>query len=125
MGSRSTLMRPPGQGAGAFRPVSMPHAFGNRRTDPARTTLTQPPAMQLDRESTLPRAPSPQRELAAPGGTAVGRSLAGIPPLAPEEILPTAFAHPSLRLPLQRKLAIGAVNDPLESEADAMAERVM
>ena len=28
-------------------------------------------------------------------------------------------------LPLQRKLAIGAVNDPLESEADAMADRVM
>jgi hypothetical protein len=28
-------------------------------------------------------------------------------------------------LPLQRKLAIGAVNDPLESEADAMADKVM
>ena len=29
------------------------------------------------------------------------------------------------RLPLQCKLAIGAINDPLESEADAMAERVL
>jgi outer membrane protein OmpA-like peptidoglycan-associated protein len=28
-------------------------------------------------------------------------------------------------LPLQRKLAIGAVNDPFEAEADAMADRVM
>jgi hypothetical protein len=28
-------------------------------------------------------------------------------------------------LPLQRKLAIGAANDPLEAEADAMADRVM
>jgi hypothetical protein len=29
------------------------------------------------------------------------------------------------RLPLQRKLAVGAVNDPLEAEADAMAAKVL
>src|SRR4051794_27912761 len=28
-------------------------------------------------------------------------------------------------LPIQRKLSIGAVNDPLEHEADAMADKVM
>jgi hypothetical protein len=49
---------------------------------------------------------------------------------------PPAFGHarsstldsrpiPSIHLPLQRKLAIGAVNDPLELQADAMADRVM
>jgi Domain of unknown function (DUF4157) len=126
MGLRPTLLRPPGsQGAGVLRPVSLPHAADNRRTDPARIALTQVAAMQLDGESTRPQTPSPQRALAAPGGTDVRRSLAGIPPLAPGELPPTTFAAPSLRLPLQRKLAIGAVNDPLESEADAMADRVM
>ena len=29
------------------------------------------------------------------------------------------------RLPIQRKLSIGAVDDPLEDEADAMADKVM
>jgi hypothetical protein len=52
--------------------------------------------------------------------------LAGIPPLAPEEdnwTLP--FSKHGSRMRLQRKLAIGAVNDPLEVEADAVAERVV
>jgi hypothetical protein len=47
-------------------------------------------------------------------------SLAGIPIFAPDE-----RASADLRLPLQRKLAIGAVNDPMEAEADAMAANVM
>jgi hypothetical protein len=38
-------------------------------------------------------------------------------------LYPRAVA--SIHLPLQRKLAIGAVNDPLELQADAMADRVM
>jgi hypothetical protein len=90
---------------------------------------TKQPARQSQRAPATPKASLPQREFAAPGGSAVphppARSLAGIPPLAPGEISPPPFASPSLRLPLQRKLAIGAVNDPLESEADAMAEQVM
>jgi hypothetical protein len=36
-----------------------------------------------------------------------------------------ASAHSFSLLPLQRKLAIGAVNDPLEAEADAVAGRIM
>ena len=36
-----------------------------------------------------------------------------------------ALTRADTAIPLQRKLAIGAVNDPLEFEADTMAERVM
>jgi hypothetical protein len=89
------------------------------------TKQAKQPARQSPRASAAAQASLPQREFAAPGGTAIPRSLAGIPPLAPGEISPPPFAHPSLRLPLQRKLAIGAVNDPLESEADAIAAGVM
>jgi Domain of unknown function (DUF4157) len=48
-------------------------------------------------------------------------SLTGIPVFASEE----GAASSALRLPMQFKLAIGAANDPLESEADAMAAGVM
>jgi Domain of unknown function (DUF4157) len=83
------------------------------------------PTKQVSRTTAVPRIPSPKREFATPGATVFSRSLTGIPSLAPGELPPTSFAAPSLHLPLQRKLAIGAVNDPLELEADAMAERVM
>jgi hypothetical protein len=73
-----------------------------------------------------PRISSRRRALASSGGTAVPKSFAGIPALAQEEKkLPMAVFHGGLRLPLQCKLAIGAVNDPLEGEADAMADRVL
>ena len=104
-------------------------ASPRRATQQAEGTQTN----QLGRASAAPQASLPQREFAAPGGTAVprssarsfARSLAGIPLLAPGEISPPPLAHPGLRLPLQFKLAIGAANDPLESEADAMAAGVM
>lgn len=92
----------------------------------AATKQTQPPAKQSVRPSADRQRPVPQRELVTPGGTAVPKSFAGIPPLAPgEDNWEILFSHRALRLPLQRKLAIGAVNDPLEAEADAVAERVM
>ncbi len=58
-------------------------------------------------------------------GTAIPYSLAALPALPTDENLPSRFSHSAPLLPLQRKLAIGAVNDPLEAEADAMADRVM
>lgn len=94
----------------------------------------QTPARQSVRVSAPPQRSDPQRELASPGGTAVPKSFAGIPPLAPGEDNRTLsfshqFSHPlshhGPRLPLQRKLAIGFVNDPLEAEADSIAERIM
>jgi hypothetical protein len=76
--------------------------------------------------STALQASSPERIFASPGGIAVTKSFAGIPPLAPEEKNPPVLsARHGPELWIQRKLAIGAVNDPLEAEADAMAERVM
>ena len=50
------------------------------------------------------------------------KSLTGIPVFPPEEGTRT---FSSSRLPIQFKLAIGAANDPLEAEADAMAAGVM
>lgn len=67
-----------------------------------------------------------QHELAPFGAVVTPFCFAHIPVLAPEKRPPaTLFPYPDLRLPIQRKLAIGAVNDPLEYEADAMAERVV
>lgn len=95
-------------------------------------TLADPPQKQakhaathLLRASAAQQFPSSRRECAAPGGTAVPKSFSGIPPLAPGEKHSIVSGGPGLRLPLQRKLAIGAINDPLEAEADAIAERVM
>src|SRR5215472_4999716 len=72
---------------------------------------------------------SSRQELAYPYGTALPQSVSAIPPLASGEMTARgkdrASAHSFSLLPLQRKLAIGAVNDPLEAEADAMADRVM
>jgi len=50
-------------------------------------------------------------------------SFAAVPVFAPGEDARVCSAFP--RLALQRKLAIGAVNDPLEHEADRVAEQVM
>jgi hypothetical protein len=53
-------------------------------------------------------------------------SLRAIPvfPLS-EQSVPIPFAARSISVPLQRKLSIGATNDPLEVEADQMAEHVL
>jgi hypothetical protein len=81
-------------------------------------TLTREPAKQPSKDIVRTPVLSVRRRLAAPGGSVAPTSLGAIPAFAPDE-------RGSGMLPLQRKLAIGAVNDPLESEADAMAERVM
>jgi Domain of unknown function (DUF4157) len=66
------------------------------------------------------------RKFAAPGGTGAPKSFSRIPALAANEhSRAISICESDLRLPLQRKLTIGSVSDPLESEADAMAERVM
>lgn len=57
--------------------------------------------------------------------SAIPHSFAAIPPLGSRENRLARSSHSGPLLPLQRKLAIGAVNDPLEAEADAMADRVM
>jgi Domain of unknown function (DUF4157) len=80
-------------------------------------------------------AGSPQRKFfgrqsAPPESPGLSPAFSQIPIASPS---PTASAAPSplqsslsLRpLPLQRKLAIGATNDPLEHEADRVADRVM
>lgn len=70
------------------------------------------------------------REGAPPAGIAASntttKSFASIPPLAPGERSPALqFNHSGLRLPPQRKLAVGAVSDPLEHEADTMAQQIL
>jgi Domain of unknown function (DUF4157) len=65
-------------------------------------------------------SPASSRTTPRPSGLSTARSQdtsAERKLAAPSPILPL--------LPLQRKLTIGAANDPLESEADAMADRVM
>ena len=65
-----------------------------------------------------------ERVLDRPVRTAAPQSVAAIPTFAPSERKTiTPFAEP--RIPLQRKLAIGAVDDPLEREADRVAAQVM
>jgi hypothetical protein len=65
-----------------------------------------------------------RRESAPP--SAARTSFARIPIFAPEDqTSASSFTDAHFRLPIQRKLVIGAVKDPLESEADAMAERIM
>lgn len=68
-----------------------------------------------------------QREFAHfRGRSAAPASFAQMPVLAPEErSLATPFPYAELRLPIQRKLTIGAINDPLESEAAVAANSVM
>src|SRR6266851_4728030 len=49
-----------------------------------------------------------------------------IPVLPPNpSTQPQSAVAPAWPVPLQRKLAIGAINDPLEHEADRVAEQVM
>ena len=70
-----------------------------------------------------PRAPAPAID--ASRRTSL-KSLTGIPVFPPEEGTPgDTRTYPGSRLPIQFKLAIGAANDPLEAEADAMAAGVM
>ncbi|MGO9236993.1 MAG: DUF4157 domain-containing protein [Methylocella sp.] len=84
------------------------------------------------RSASAARASSPVRPFAAeressnPAGTVMPRSIAAIPALAPqkqEEAASSARLSPPFLL--QRKLAIGAVDDPLEHEADRVADQVM
>jgi hypothetical protein len=97
MGTQSVLMRAPAPEA---------------RQGPA----ASPRAGSLHRGAT-------ERALATPRATRAPRSFAAIPVFAPGERAAVASAAP--RIALQRKLAIGEVNDPLEHEADRVAERVM
>jgi hypothetical protein len=105
--------------------------MGTESATRASAKQAKQPAKDIFLAAASPHRFSPQREFATRGGTAVPKSFASIPALASQEIssaqrnstLP--LAHSSVRLPLQRKLAIGSVNDPLESEADAMADQVM
>jgi hypothetical protein len=65
-------------------------------------------------------------ELAAPGGSLARFAFAQMRVLPPEQRSSAIlFPYSDLRLPIQRKVTIGAANDPLELEADAIAERVM
>lgn len=61
-----------------------------------------------------------------PGAGALPRSVAAIAAGAPSEPNPSRpLPLMPLSFPLQRKLAIGETHDPLESEADRMADRVL
>jgi hypothetical protein len=84
-------------------------------------------AKQPPKEAASTPADHPmQTEFAASGRKLTPFSLGQIHVLPPQEPTPaTLFPYPDLRLPIQPKLAIGAINDPLESEADEMAERVI
>lgn len=94
---------------------------------PGRSTSKQgnQPAKDVVRSPTALRNPASRRESAAPQGTALPQSFAAIPKLASQEVTTEENPQRTPSLPLQRKLAIGAVNDPLEAEADAIADRVV
>jgi hypothetical protein len=79
------------------------------------------PAKDAARSTPVWHTWSPRREFAVRGQTAVPQSFSAIPVLAQNEATPDSLSL----LPLQCRLAVGAVNDPLESEADAMADRVL
>ncbi|HEV2275906.1 MAG TPA: DUF4157 domain-containing protein [Acidobacteriaceae bacterium] len=97
----------------ALAPAAPAHAPPRQAKQPA----PQHPRASADRQ-VLPQS----RVSLSPGGTALPRSFGSVPPVAPGEQPP---ALTGLRLPLQRKLAIGAIDDPLELEADAMAQAVL
>ncbi|HEY4049478.1 MAG TPA: DUF4157 domain-containing protein [Acidobacteriaceae bacterium] len=65
-----------------------------------------------------------QRKLATPLGTVIPKSFAGIPSVGPGESSP-AERSTHQTTPLQRRLVFGAGNNPLETQADAMAAAVM
>jgi hypothetical protein len=76
------------------------------------------------RASAPPRAGAVDRALTLLARTAAPQSVAQITAFAAiERKAITPSAEP--RIPLQRKLAIGAVDDPLEHEADRVAAQVM
>lgn len=74
-----------------------------------------------------PRAASLQfaedQDFVSPGSGPLPRSIARIAADAPAEPAPLHVGP--LNLPLERKLAIGETHDPLEAEADSMADRVL
>jgi hypothetical protein len=74
-----------------------------------------------------PRAASLQfaedHNFVSPGSGLLPHSIAQIAADAPAEPAPLHVGP--LNLPLQRKLAIGETHDPLEAEADSMADRVL
>src|SRR5947199_72912 len=58
-------------------------------------------------------------------GTAAPQSFSAIPAFASQGITAQKDTHAGLPLPLQRKLMIGAANDPLETEADAVSDSII
>jgi hypothetical protein len=108
--------------------AAMEFAMGTESATATRATASRAHATAKRSVQTCaaPQRSSRERILASPGGTALPRSFTGIPSFSrQEQSSPVSAAHAGLRFPLQCKLAIGAVNDPLESEADAMADRIM
>jgi Domain of unknown function (DUF4157) len=86
-------------------------------------TLAREPAKRATRLLKAAVADPLPSEFAAFGCNAIPISFAQIPVHPPKE---RSTVNPrNLRLQILRKLAVGAVNDPLESEADAVAEGVM
>jgi hypothetical protein len=86
--------------------------------------VAKPKAMQRQRSTASARRPGQSainqamRPMQAQGATAV-RSEPGA------HEIPSAFPPPCLPGPIQAKLKIGAVDDPLEYEADRAADQVM
>ena len=76
--------------------------------------------------SALERRPlKPHRKPSPPDSSRLSPPITQIP-IFPTSALNTSPTPPSLPpLPLQRKLTIGSVDDPLEHEADRVADRVM
>ncbi len=83
----------------------------------------------VQRKAAAPQADAPEKEAPetkASHPTAPAKSLAGIPVFPTgENVNANAPASPSFSLPIQRKLAIGSVNDPMEGEANRVAQHVM
>jgi hypothetical protein len=100
----------------------------------SRVAQVKPPSMQVQARR-LPEAgfaarrPQAYRQPAAPGPGGLPWSFSGMPMLAPEQAGSAGSRLPgpaaSLPWPLQPKLQIGAAADPLEQEADHVAEQVM
>src|ERR1043166_8904052 len=92
--------------------------------------LMRAPAVQANERAPVAltagtfRPPAIDYQLGAPGRTLAPHSFADVPVFAPtERANPVSPALP--RITLQRKLAIDAVDDPLEREADRVADKVM
>src|SRR5215204_2579566 len=97
-------------------PIKAPKAKTASPAPPAhRSKPLQPPA------ACQPQAADPKREASPEGVRSASWDLSKIPLFAPNR---PSRSEPPPPL-LQRKLAIGRVNDPLEHEADRVADQVM